>query len=939
MLKFALLKNRNATHLLSNIRSNNVFLIQSHISSGATLKASNTVSSSIISNFKHIRFSSTITSSDSKEDKPVNADIDTELKLEIIDKAESKGEENGDSISNSNEILKTKESNKLQEDDVNEEEEIFPWMSNTNVRKNDTSFQDTVVDDTLDVNASDVVILGQIRSDDLIKGRNKRRRDHIRNNTNKFFNVFDFQRDVNDLMVFKKNDDDDTSLYTRIDIMKPTDKVISIKRYDQLYHDLDTSFKLSQLKNYAKYKNISSIKKSTKKRKVLTILIEEYWGVNKSSELVTPEEELIVEDTIQLRNAREMFLLLSNRGYLMHLWSRLGANLYLLPNDGELIVRGIKSIVSFVQTSWNKLLNGTKSSRLDLTDLSEFYHNELHKDIPISVLQSNSNVFFDKMTETDELYLVSSFNIENIFLCKGAILVATDYSPASTQRIQYEFINNSNNNNNNNNNNSNSKNNHKVIEKQIIDNSLPWYVSSQPVYRYKQSKERISQIPLISTSLTEENEIDEEVKKVYTEVQYLDKEFKVSDGKFQFNFIKDNNRNDEALEEENDEDIENFNNREFESNFELELDPQIDIDNATENLHELSEGNIINNDNNNNKDKDNVENFTKLIKYEDMFTKLNEFNNDKLININPRDKWLPQNVTVNFGKVLFEKSEKQKQQPQQQQDNQDSQVNNDDRISYFHSNLPEVNSKISELPLLNKEAHLFGSSGGIINQCLYFLQIRLTPDAYSKFDNFLNYPNIEIWIEMDKKKNDLRIVENGSSIYVLERETSLIYPIPSMEYDMKFQSSYNSLLNHDVSENQNDNQNDNKGKNKEKTKLSINNQVALNNLIKKCETLRINFNEFGSLQKFLHSIKTKVNVNTKDETIPYLITNVNLRRSIDIDFDGEDIIYEVVTDHNNNKRYEVTLACTNETNENGEIPIEGFKKFVDNSFKFLKFIN
>ncbi|GME70025.1 unnamed protein product [[Candida] boidinii] len=321
-----------------------------------------------------------------------------------------------------------------------------------------------------------------------------------------------------------------------------------------------------------------------------------------------------------------------------------------------------------------------------------------------------------------------------------------------------------------------------------------------------------------------------------------------------------------------------------------------------------------------------------------MFNKLNEFNNDKLININCKDKWLPQNVTVNFGKVLFEKSEKDEKEIKE------NKINNDNRISYFHSNLPEINNKISELPLLNKEAHLFGSSGGIINQCLYYLQIRLTPDAYSKFNNFLNYPNIEIWIEMDKKGNHLRIIENGSSVYVLERETSLIYPIPSMEYDMKFQSSYNSLLNHDLIENENENENVNdkdkdKIKKNEKTKISVNNQLALNNLIKKCESLRINFNEFGSLQKFLHSIKTKVNVNIKDENIPYLLTNVNIRRSIDIDFDGEDIIYEVVTDHNNNKRYEVTLACTNETNENGEIPIEGFKKFVDNSFKFLKFIN
>ncbi|OWB77726.1 hypothetical protein B5S32_g1901 [[Candida] boidinii] len=928
MLKFAILRNRNATHLLSNIRSNNGVLFQGYINSSTSLKMSNTVSSSIISNFKNVRFSSTMISSDSKDGKTVNADIDNEPKIEIIDKDESEVSESSNSFAKIDEIPEVNDTMKQQQNEVNveekgeEEEEIFPWMSKTNnVHKNDTSFPEAVVDDTLDVNASDVVILGQIRSDDLIKGRNKRRRDHIRNNTNKFFNVFDFQRDVNDLMVFKKNVDDDTSLYTRIDIMKPSDKIISIKRYDQLYHDLDTSFKLSQLKNYAKYKNISSIKKSTKKRKVLTILIEDYWGIKKSSELVTPEEELIVEDTIQLRNSREMFLLLSNRGYLMHLWSRLGANLYLLPNDGELIVRGIKSIVSFVQTSWNKLLNGTKSSRLDLTELSEFYQNELHKDIPISILQSNSNVFFDKMTETDKLYLVSSFNIENIFLCKGAILVATDYSPASTQRIQYEFINNSSNDNKSNNNNNND---HKVIEKQIFDNSLPWYVSSQPVYRYKQTKERVSQIPLISTNLTQETEIDEEVKKLYNEVQYLDKEFKVSDGKFQFNFIENNTNN--SLEEDDDHNIKIFNNKEF------ELDPQIDIDNATENLQELSEdiGKI-------NK-KDNVENFTKLINYQDMFNKLNEFNNDKLININCKDKWLPQNVTVNFGKVLFEKSEKDEKEIKE------NKINNDNRISYFHSNLPEINNKISELPLLNKEAHLFGSSGGIINQCLYYLQIRLTPDAYSKFNNFLNYPNIEIWIEMDKKGNHLRIIENGSSVYVLERETSLIYPIPSMEYDMKFQSSYNSLLNHDLIENENENVNVNdkdkdKIKKNEKTKISVNNQLALNNLIKKCESLRINFNEFGSLQKFLHSIKTKVNVNIKDENIPYLLTNVNIRRSIDIDFDGEDIIYEVVTDHNNNKRYEVTLACTNETNENGEIPIEGFKKFVDNSFKFLKFIN
>ncbi|GMF25552.1 unnamed protein product [[Candida] boidinii] len=138
---------------------------------------SNTVSSSIISNFKNVRFSSTMISSDSKDGKTVNADIDNEPKIEIIDKDESEVSESSNSFAKIDEIPEVNDTMKQQQNEVNveekgeEEEEIFPWMSKTNnVHKNDTSFPEAVVDDTLDVNASDVVILGQIRSDDLIKG-------------------------------------------------------------------------------------------------------------------------------------------------------------------------------------------------------------------------------------------------------------------------------------------------------------------------------------------------------------------------------------------------------------------------------------------------------------------------------------------------------------------------------------------------------------------------------------------------------------------------------------------------------------------------------------------------------------------------------------------------------------------------------------------------
>ncbi|QPG74849.1 hypothetical protein FOA43_002185 [Brettanomyces nanus] len=706
---------------------------------------------------------------------------------------------------------------------------LLPWEENT--EGND--------EDNAQNSSTDHLILAPFRRkysplEKFHIGRTQEKNKSNRLNEN-YFNVVDFERDVKSLMVFKQ-DISSTQLYNKIDEFKPKEAVISAKRYNQLVGDLKSAFKLSQLRHYAEEKEIVGVTKSITKARLITKIIKDYWKVSLSDRVID-QSSLNTEAHIALQNRRELFLLLSHRGYITNSWSRLGAKLSLSPENDELIVSGSPNIVSFVQVSWNELLNNVQSITLKLKKLRNFYDTELHREMPIDALQELSNVYFDKISDNDQLYVLSSFTQANLSLAKSALLAATEYSGTATKELDKTTLTRT-----------------DLIYKEYNDPSLPWYAANGgPIYRLKVPKIRTGQSSSLS-DVTKTSSLFEELKELK---EAVDK----SEERFEMNFIdvqKSGKTKEEPKETED-----------AERRIETTNTPAFDFDSLSKSL---------------------------------------------LQPVEKKSDWMPNIINATLGRVLF-------------------QGKSTSSNMFFHSNFPEVNRKLSQLSLLDKESHLFGSAGGIKNQFTHVLQIKLVPDGFKKFTNFKDLPNIEIWFDVHRNQVDLQ----SCNMFVNECECNYHIPLPQYGTDVKFQSSFNSML---INSEFDDNLIFNK---KQKPLFKFLNRIPDDLL---------DLGEANSVSRLVNSIQNHTIAiklddryrkdsagNTKkiNKNVPYLITSVSRKRSIELEFEGVPVIYEVVDD-TNGERYEVSiLSKVNETADDAARKT-GLKKFSDKVFRFVEFL-
>ncbi|VEU22469.1 DEKNAAC103389 [Brettanomyces naardenensis] len=661
------------------------------------------------------------------------------------------------------------------------------------------------------------------------------------NKPENFFNAVDFERDVKSLMVFKQ-DISSKQLYEKIDEFRPKESAISVRRYNQLVGDMKTAFKVSQLRHYVKEKQVP-MNQSVKKTQLIKGIIKDYWKIN-VSEKVIDEIALNTEAHIALQNRRELFLLLSHRGYITSSWSRLGAKLSLSPENSELIVSGSPNIVSFVQVSWNELLNNVQSITLKLRKLRNFYETELHRQLPIDTLQELSNVYFDKVSENDQLYVLSSFKQANLAFAKEALLAATEYSGTVTRCLDKTFI---------------ERDGKKVVYKEYKDPSLSWYaVNDGPIYRLKLPKQRQRQSLLVDPV---------RASSLFEEVRKLKQEVDESEEKFQYNFVEN-----KSELEGNDVGIEEIEGEEVSDNLQTEPSMPTGL------------------------------NFSAI--------------SSALLHptVERKPDWMPNVINATLGRVLF------------QGKSSDSNV-------FFHSNFPEVNKKLAQLELLDKDTHLFGSAGGIKNQFSNALQIKLVPDAFKKFTNFKDLPNIEIWFDVRRNKVDL----NSCNVFVNEFESNYQVPLPEFGTDVKFQSSYNSMIiNSEVDDN-----------------LSINKkQKPFSKFLSRIPEELLDLSEPGSVERLVTTIQSHTMAikmddryrkdsigNTKkiNKNVPYLITSVSRRRSIELEFHGMPVIYEVVSNADG-ERYEVSILSDIDEVDSEEVKEKQLKRFTEKVFEFVRFL-
>jgi hypothetical protein len=419
---------------------------------------------------------------------------------------------------------------------IDDEEEELPWTNNE-IEENPINIKPEVIDPS-----KNELILAPIKKKSSIiqKLQSKQKKPLlIENVNNQEANNFQLERDYKNLMQFKFNDNND-DFVNIIDELRPTNNIITIKQLSELTLTLDKSFKVNQLKQYISTSCPEiSISKRAIKKDIINLIISKYWKLKIT---LDPTGDLVCETKIDLSNKRDLFLLLSNKGFLPQHWSLIGAQLSLGKSSKQLVVRGSKNIVNFVNASWNDLLNNISTDTLNLKKIKEFYKS-INKKLNIKSLQIETGVFFDKVTfdENDHYYL-SAIKNTSINQVKTEILKATEYRLGCNTTVINDLIEEAKKHNNDNDNNDD---NDLLIKMDINDDSLPWYIKNDDFFRYAEVKNRLRESLLTDNSMI--------VELLSNEVQDLKIEVEEAKEKLEYNYVQN-------IEESNNNHISDNNN-------------------------------------------------------------------------------------------------------------------------------------------------------------------------------------------------------------------------------------------------------------------------------------------------------------------------------------------------------------------------------------------
>lgn len=399
------------------------------------------------------------------------------------------------------------------------------------------------------------------------------------------------ERDYKNLMQFKYNVSSEDFISV-IDELKPSNNVVTVKQLSDLLNNLDKSFRLKQIRQYIETSCPEiKIHKTTPKKKMISKIISEHWGLKVTMD---PTGDLVSETRINLSNKRDLFLLFSNKGFLPQHWSLIGAQLTFGNSSKELVIRGSKNIVNFVQASWNDLLNNISTDNIDLNEVIKFYE-KLNKNFDIQGLQQETGVYFDKVNFENNNYILSAIKNISINNAKIEILKSADYKYGCNTEVINTII-------------EDAKNEYPelVRESEISDESLPWNIKPENYFRYAMCKKRTGESLLIDESMIYDS--------LTKEVMSLKKQVEEAKDKFEYNYVKtgndnsNNNNSEDLLEfEQSVNDLENLSMKENEeeelvnkmvdelniANIEQELiNP--DFQGKEQNQHKLMLGNVVN---------------------------------------------------------------------------------------------------------------------------------------------------------------------------------------------------------------------------------------------------------------------------------------------------------------------------------------------------------
>lgn len=397
--------------------------------------------------------------------------------------------------------------------------EDLPWDDSTNSKTNNNEQlqkEDETINAIADVidPSKNELILAPLKKKTSPIQKLKQKSPSLSDNLTSETNNYQLERDYRSLLQFTVNDPNDDFI-SLIEELKPSSSVVTLKQLSQLSQTLDKSFKLKQLRQYIESSCPEiQLKKSTNKKKMINLIISEHWKLKVT---LDPTGDLVSETKIDLSNKRDLFLLLSNKGFLPQHWSLIGAQLSLNSSRKQLVVRGSANIVNFVNASWNDLLNNVSNDTLELKEVLEFYKKN-GKKLNIKKLQYETGVFFDKISYSEEeestSYLLTAIKNLSINKAKTEILKATQYRVGNNTVVINDLIEECKD---------------SINQMDINDESLPWFISNKDYFRYSKPKPRLRESLLVDDYIN--------VESLSNEVQDLKIEVEIAKEKFEYNYI------------------------------------------------------------------------------------------------------------------------------------------------------------------------------------------------------------------------------------------------------------------------------------------------------------------------------------------------------------------------------------------------------------------
>ena len=722
-----------------------------------------------------------------------------------------------------------------------EAEGALPWETNT-TRKEKTFSKERIEKNPGDVvdPAKSELILAPLKkkSSPLQKlTPNKRSYDVKKKSSKDAHNMnLSVERDYKNLLQFKYVVSDDDFLNI-IDELRPSSDIVSIKQLTELTQNLNKSFTQKQLRIYQQERCPEiSVKVSSTKKKMISQLIADYWGLK-----ITLDSTVDLQSStrIDLSKKRDLFLLLSNRGFLPQHWSMIGAQLSLGKSRKELVVKGSKNIVDFVQASWNDILNNISKSTVELGDLMQFY-DRLHKKLDLDTLQHQTGVHFDKVSiggGDEESYVLSALKRSAINEVKIEMLKATEYRHGCNKSIINELVERAREE-------EKTRGGNELYKMEICDGSLPWYIDPAKYFRYSIAKTRVRE-----SLLTDDNVL---VSKLSNEVQDLKIEVEEARERFEYNYVQTQD--------------------DHESKKIFRSDKKFfHLDKPTANHGENRDIEI---------DHEAIE---------------KELQSDEF-KPNPKRLTLDSFVNVKVGKLLIDRT--------------------NEKNTHFDDNVPEVLRKLGSLQLMDKESHLFGSSGGILNKFTKQLYMRLIPNGFKNetFDRFLNYPSVEVLLDLKDDKLEV----NKFSAFVCESEQNVEVGLPQTNYDLKFQRSHNSMLVYNKDQwilngrKESEFQGEEKG---DEENDVVKNKKQLNMFISQIGKLNLQLRTSEGLRAMIRQFKHKPYTLYFDlRGVKYSAVQVEHVRSIELEYEGLPVSFSLRND-GQHERAEVSMLRENTTNE------------------------